>query len=276
MMDQRLAQIKAAADYIREKTGNASPETGIVLGSGLGRLADEITEQTVIPYSTIPGFPISTAIGHKGNLIIGKLAGKSVLAMQGRFHYYEGYDMSTVTVGIRVMHELGIRNLFVSNAAGGCNPEYRVGDLMIIKDHINMFPNALIGPNLDSFGPRFPDMTCAYDLDFIAKAERIASEEGIELRKGVYFGSTGPTYETPAEVRFYRIIGADALGMSTIPEVIVARHCSMRVFGMSVITNAANFDNVEKNLNDENDVIIQADAAAAKMTVIFKRMIAEL
>ena len=275
-MDSRIRTYQVAADYIRQQTGGYTPVVGIVLGSGLGRLADRIEQPVVIPYRDIPGFPVSTAVGHKGNFIIGRLGGKTVIAMQGRFHYYEGYPMDLVTIGVRTMAVLGVQELFVSNAAGGANPDFRVGDLVIIRDHISMFPNPLIGPNLDEMGPRFPDMTCAYDLKLQALAESCAAEMGISLRKGVYFGSTGPTYETPAEVRFYRTVGADLLGMSTIPEVIVARHCGLRVFGMSVVTNCANTDNQPKNLNDGDDVVKQADAAAARMTDLFAKMISAL
>ena len=275
-MDSRIRTYQVAADYIRQQTGGYTPIVGIVLGSGLGRLADRIEQPVVIPYRDIPGFPVSTAVGHKGNFIIGRLGGKTVIAMQGRFHYYEGYPMDLVTIGVRTMAVLGVQDLFVSNAAGGANPDFRVGDLVIIRDHISMFPNPLIGPNLEEMGPRFPDMTCAYDLNLQALAESCAAEMGISLRKGVYFGSTGPTYETPAEVRFYRTVGADLLGMSTIPEVIVARHCGLRVFGMSVVTNCANTDNQPKNLNDGDDVVKQADAAAQKMTDLFAKMISAL
>lgn len=275
-MENSIGRIDAAVNYLKNIFPDRKPVVGIVLGSGLGSLADKIENRVVVSYRDIPGFPVSTAIGHKGNLILGELGGKTVLAMQGRFHFYEGYDMQTVTIGIRVMKRLGIENLFVSNAAGGCNMDFKVGDLMIIKDHISLFPNPLIGPNMEEFGPRFPDMTAAYDLELIAKAEEIAAAEGIKLKKGVYFGSTGPTYETPAEVRFYRTIGADALGMSTIPEVIVARHCGMRVFGMSVITNISNSDNCSGTLNDGDDVIKQADVAAEKMCYIFSRLIGSL
>jgi len=275
-MDSRIRTYQVAADYIRQQTGGYTPIVGIVLGSGLGRLADRIEQPVVIPYRDIPGFPVSTAVGHKGNFIIGRLGGKTVIAMQGRFHYYEGYPMDLVTIGVRTMAVLGVQDLFVSNAAGGANPDFRVGDLVIIRDHISMFPNPLIGPNLEEMGPRFPDMTCAYDLNLQALAESCAAEMGISLRKGVYFGSTGPTYETPAEVRFYRTVGADLLGMSTVPEVIVARHCGLRVFGMSVVTNCANTDNQPKNLNDGDDVVKQADAAAAKMTELFAKMISAL
>ena len=275
-MDSRLRTYKLAADYILKQTDGKIPLIGIILGSGLGRLADRIEDPIVIPYKSILGFPVSTAIGHKGNLIFGKLGGKYVIAMQGRFHYYEGYPMELVTIGVRTLAVLGVKFLFVSNAAGGCNPDFRVGDLVIIRDHISLFPNPLIGPNLDDFGPRFLDMTCAYDLELQKIAEDCAAQMGITLKKGVYFGSTGPTYETPAEVRFYRTIGADLLGMSTIPEVIVARHCGMRVFGMSVVTNATNVDNESKEFHDGGEVVQQADAAATKMTELFSRIIAAL
>ena len=275
-MSQIAETIQTAAGYVRDAIGGNIPEVGIVLGSGLGKLADKIEGQTVIPYSQIPGFPVSTATGHKGNFIFGELGGKRVIAMQGRFHYYEGYPMELVTIGVRVMKTLGIKYLFVSNAAGACNPDFKVGDLVIIRDHINMLPNPLIGPNLDEFGPRFPDMTCAYDLKLQALAEKICGEMGIPAKKGVYLSSTGPTYETPAEVRFYHSVGADLLGMSTIPEVIVARHCGIRVFGMSVVTNVSNFLNIEKNFNDGDDVVKQADIAAERMTGLFTRMIASL
>ena len=275
-MDPRIEAIGIAADYIKEKFSGNVPTVGIVLGSGLGRLADIIEDQVVIPYRTIPRFPVSTAIGHKGNFIFGKLGGKWVLAMQGRFHYYEGYDMELVTMGIRVMKVLGVEYLLVSNAAGGCNPEYKVGDLVIIKDHINTLPNPLIGKNFDEFGPRFLDMTTAYDLELQDMAAEIMSDMGLKIFRGVYFGSTGPTYETPAEVRFYRLIGADLLGMSTIPEVIVGRHCGLRVFGVSVVTNEANTQNNVKTINDEEDVVVQANMSADKMTTLFIKMIERL
>lgn len=275
-MDSRIRTYQVAADYIREQIGGYTPSIGIVLGSGLGRLAEQIEQPVVIPYRNIPGFPVSTVVGHKGNFIIGRLGGKTVIAMQGRFHYYEGYPMDLVTIGVRTLAVLGVKFLFVSNAAGAANPDYRVGDLVVIRDHISMFPNPLIGPNLEEMGPRFPDMTCAYDLELQALADSCAAEMGITLQKGVYFGSTGPTYETPAEVRFYRTVGADLLGMSTVPEVIVARHCGLRVFGMSVVTNCANTDNVAKILNDGDDVVKQADAAATRMTTLFTKMVEKL
>ena len=275
-MEPRMEAIGIAADYIKEEFSGKVPTVGIGLGSGLGRLADIIEDQVVIPYRTIPRFPVSTAIGHKGNFIFGKLGGKWVVARQGRFHYYEGYDMELVTMGIRVMKVLGVEYLLVSNAAGGCNPEYKVGDLVIIKDHINTLPNPLIGKNFDEFGPRFLDMTTAYDLELQDMAAEIMSDMGLKVFRGVYFGSTGPTYETPAEVRFYRLIGADLLGMSTIPEVIVGRHCGLRVFGVSVVTNEANTQNNVKTINDEEDVVVQANMSADKMTTLFIKMIERL
>ena len=275
-MNQIIERINKAADYVSERIGNLEPVVGIVLGSGLGKLADRIDDPIVIPYRDIPGFPVPTAVGHKGNLIIGSLGGKTVIAMQGRFHYYEGNTMDVVTLPIRVMKVLGIKYLFVSNAAGGVNFDFHVGDLMIITDHINHLPNPLIGPNLDEFGPRFPAMTRPYDKKLIAMAQGIAEEMGIEVRRGVYFAGTGPSYETPAEYKYFRLIGADAVGMSTIPEVIVARHSDIAVFGMSVITNEAHDDYDEDYVNDGDDVVNAADAAADKMTQLFTRLIASL
>ncbi len=272
-MDSRIEKINTAARFVSEKLGGRTPTAGIVLGSGLGKLADKIEDPVNIPYSEIPGFPISTAVGHKGNFIGGTLGGKFIVAMQGRFHYYEGWPMESVTLPIRVMKVLGIQYLFVSNAAGGVNFDFKIGDLMIIRDHISLLPNPLIGKNLDEFGPRFPDMTRPYDLGLINMAEKIAGEMGLTLRKGVYLASTGPTYETPAEYKFYRTAGADAVGMSTIPEVIVARHSSIPVFGMSVITNEAHDDYADDYVNDGDDVVRAADAAADKMTTLFTRMI---
>ncbi len=275
-MDPRVERIYTAADYVKSQLGDLRPKVGIVLGSGLGKLAESISNQITIPYRTIPGFPVSTAIGHKGNFIVGELGGKTVIAMQGRIHYYEGYPMELVTLPIRVMKVIGIEYLFVSNAAGGVNFDYHVGDLMIIKDHINQLPNPLIGPNLDDFGPRFPDMTRPYDLKLIAKAEEIGARLGISLHKGVYYGGTGPTYETPSEYKYIRTIGGDATGMSTIPEVIVARHSDIPVFGMSVITNEAHDDYSEDYENNGDDVVKAADAAADRMCAIFTELIKSL
>lgn len=274
-MDQRVERIYDAAGYIKgilEPKG-LKPTVGIVLGSGLGKLAELIENPTIIPYKDIPWFPLSTAIGHKGNYIVGALGGKTVIAMQGRVHYYEGYTMEQVTMPIRVMKVVGITHLFVSNAAGGVNYDYHLGDLMIIKDHINHIPNPLVGPNMAEFGPRFPDMTRPYDLELIKKAEKIAAELDINVHKGVYFGGTGPTYETPAEYKFIRIIGGDVTGMSTIPEVIIARHMDVKVFGMSVVTNEAHDHYAEDYVNDGEDVIAAANAAADKMAKIFIRLL---
>ena len=275
-MDPRVEKIMAAADYIAAKLEGKRPFAGIVLGSGLGKLADKIENQIVIPYREIPGFPVSTAIGHKGNFIAGNLGGKFVVAMQGRFHYYEGYSMELVTLPIRVMKVLGIQYLFVSNAAGGVNFDFKVGDLMVITDHISHLPNPLIGPNMDEFGPRFPDMTRPYDPKLRRMAFEIAAGLGYSLKSGVYSASTGPTYETPAEYKYYRLVGADAVGMSTIPEVIVARHSDIPVFGMSVITNEAHDDYAEDFVNDGDDVVKAADAAADRMTAIFTQLIERL
>ena len=277
-MDPRAERIYKAAEYIKKVLAgfDLHPTVGIVLGSGLGRLADKIEGSHTIPYRDIPGFPVSTAIGHKGNFIVGTVGGKTVIAMQGRIHYYEGYGMELVTLPIRVMKVIGIKYLFVSNAAGGVNFNYHIGDLMIIRDHINQLPNPLIGPNLDDFGPRFPDMTRPYDLQLIAKAKDIAADLDIPVHEGVYFGGTGPTYETPSEYKYIRIIGGDVTGMSTIPEVIVARHSGIRVFGMSVITNEAHDDYAPDYMNDGHDVVVAAEAAADKMSSIFERLIASL
>lgn len=277
-MDERMERIRNAADYVDSilTAFGIKSEVGIVLGSGLGKLADKITSPVTIHYRDIPGFPVSTAVGHKGNYIAGTLGGKKVIAMQGRIHYYEGYPMDLVTLPIRVMKLLGVKWLFVSNAAGGVNYDFHIGDLMIIKDHINFLPNPLIGPNLDEFGPRFPDMTRPYDPSLIALAKRIAAEMGISLKEGVYFGGTGPTYETPSEYKFIRTIGGDATGMSTIPEVIVARHSGIPVFGMSVITNEAHDDYSADYVNDGDAVVRAADEAAGKMSELFERIIAAL
>lgn len=267
-----IERINTAASFIKERAKGKNPLVGIVLGSGLGELANLIENPMIIPYSEIPGFPQSTAIGHKGNMIFGELGGKSVVAMQGRFHYYEGYSMDLVTLPIRVMKLLGIKYLFVSNAAGGVNYDFKVGDLMVIRDHINLLPNPLIGKNLDEFGPRFPDMTRPYDLDLIKLFESVAKERGVALKKGVYLAGTGPTYETPAEYNFFRTAGADAVGMSTIPEVIVARHSNIPVFGISVITNEAhNF--ADDFVNDGDDVIKAANRAAETLNGLIVEML---
>ncbi len=271
-----IHKIDETANYIRQCLGSRPmPQIAIILGSGLGLMADRIEDPLTIPYAGIPNFKRSTAIGHKGNLIIGTLGGKNVMAMQGRFHYYEGYTMQEVTFPVRVMARLGIKTLFVSNAAGAVNPTYRVGDMMVITDHINLLPNPLIGPNMDEFGPRFPDMTTVYSTRIRKLALDEASQMGLTLQQGVYVGGTGPTYETRAEYRYYAAIGGDAAGMSTIPEVIVARHSGMEIFGMSIITNQSN-DLSDTCLNDGDDVVRQANLAAEKMSTLFERVIAKL
>ncbi|MFJ7637085.1 purine-nucleoside phosphorylase [Peribacillus sp. NPDC097264] len=231
--------IETAAEFIKNKV-DGTPDIGLILGSGLGVLADEIENPIIIPYHEIPEFPVSTVEGHAGQLVIGNLSGKQVVAMQGRFHFYEGYSMEKVTFPVRVMKLLGVETLIVTNAAGSVNESYAPGDLMIITDHINLMgTNPLIGANEDRFGPRFPDMSEAYNKELRAKAKTIASTLGLDVKEGVYIGNSGPTYETPAEVRMARVLGGDAVGMSTVPEVIVARHCGMKVLGISCLTNMA-------------------------------------
>ncbi|WP_195254014.1 purine-nucleoside phosphorylase [Hoylesella timonensis] len=229
-------KIQETASWLKERM-TTSPKTAIILGTGLGQLASEITDSYEFPYQDIPNFPVSTVEGHSGKLIFGKLGGKDIMAMQGRFHYYEGYDMKEVTFPERVMYELGIETLFVSNASGGMNPSFQIGDLMIIDDHINFFPeHPLHGKNFPT-GPRFPDMHEAYDKSLRQLADNIAKEKNIRVVHGVYVGVQGPTFETPAEYAMYHRLGGDAVGMSTVPEVIVARHCGIKVFGMSIITD---------------------------------------
>jgi len=265
-------EIKKTADWIKERTAGFRPEAGVILGTGLGDFAEQIEAEYSLDYKSIPGFPVSTVEGHKGRLIFGKIEGRRVAAMQGRFHYYEGYTMQQVTFPVRVMQQLGIRYLFVSNASGGINASFRTGDLMIITDHINLMPNPLIGPNMAEFGPRFPDMHNCYDKGLIARATAIAAQENIKLQYGVYVGGTGPTFETQAEYRYFKAIGGDAAGMSTVPEVIVARHMSIPVFGVSVITNCGLSDEI----GDHEDVQLQGKKAGVKMQLLFRRMIKEL
>ncbi len=262
-------QAREAANYIKEQGVN-EVEVGLILGSGLGELADEITERIVIPYTDIPSFPISTVDGHKGQLVYGMLGGKKVLALQGRFHYYEGYSMDTVTFPVRVMSALDTDSLIVTNAAGGVNESFTPGDLMLITDHINFFgTNPLIGQNDPKFGPRFPDLSVAYDTEYRQHAEEVAEELEVDLKQGVYFGMTGPTYETPTEIKMIRTLGGDSVGMSTVPEVIVARHAGIRVVGISAITNYA--AGMGKELNHE-DVI----EVSAQIRVTFKEFITNL
>ena len=278
-MDERYEIIKTAAAFVSERLRSAglAPKVGIILGSGLGKVAELIESPLVIPYGEIPGFPVSTAIGHKSNFIVGPLGGKTVMAMQGRFHYYEGWTMDQVVLPVRVMKLLGIEVLMVSNAAGGMNPAFSVGDLMIIRDHINLLPNPLIGPNLDDFGPRFPDMTRPYDLGLIALAKEIAAQMGLKLQEGVYVSCTGPSYETPAEYKYFRSIGGDAVGMSTTPEVIAARQSGIRVFGMSAITDIAREEDLSDDyVTDGEEIVKAAQAMTEHMSALFVNMISVL
>ncbi len=235
----KIEALKQAADYISSKI-NQQPKIGLILGSGLGVLAEEIQNPVTIPYGEIPGFPVSTVEGHAGQLVIGELEGKDVVAMQGRFHFYEGYSMEKVTFPVRVMKYLGVEKLIVTNAAGGVNESFEAGDLMIINDHINnMGTNPLIGPNDSDMGARFPDMSQAYCKELRKLAKNTAENLGLKVQEGVYVGNTGPSYETPAEVRMLRTLGGDAVGMSTVPEVIIAQHSGMKVLGISCISNMA-------------------------------------
>ncbi len=231
-----LNAINETVSFIREKI-RYQPEVAIILGTGLGGLLDDIDVETFLTYEDIPNFPVSTAPGHHGKLIFGKLGGKNIMAMQGRFHYYEGYSMKELTFPIRVMKYLGIKYLFISNASGGINPEFEIGDMMILDDHINLLPNPLIGKHFNEFGDRFPDMSESYDRELIRRAEEIARKNRIKIRKGCYVGVTGPTLETPKEYQYFRIIGGDAVGMSTVPEVIVAHQMSIPCFAISIITD---------------------------------------
>lgn len=270
-----LEQIQKTTHYILEKTNQFKPHVGIILGSGLGGLVNEINIKYTLPYSDIPDFPQSTVHGHKGQLILGYLSGKPVLAMQGRFHYYEGYDMKQITFPVRVMKALGINILIVSNAAGGMNPEFQLGELMIIKDHINLFPsNPLIGKNYDELGPRFLNMSDAYCKEYRELAKNIAAKNNIRVKEGVYLGVSGPCFETPAEYKAFWRLGADAVGMSTVPEVIVARHSGMKVFGMSIITDLGIEGHIENVSHEE--VLKVATAQEPKMSLIVKELIKQI
>jgi purine-nucleoside phosphorylase len=266
-----LLKVQETAAFIKAKI-NTTPEIGIILGTGLGGLINEIEDQVAIPYKTIPNFPVSTVEGHIGQLIFGKLGGRNIVAMQGRFHYYEGYSMQEVTFPIRVMKLLGIELLMLSNASGGLNSKFNIGDLMIITDHINLMPsNPLIGRNDDELGPRFPDMSEAYDKKIIAKALEVARKNNISHQTGVYAGVSGPTFETPAEYNYIRIIGADAVGMSTVPEVIVARHMGLTCFAVSVISDLG----VEGKIVEitHKEVIDAASIAEPRMTLLISELL---
>jgi purine-nucleoside phosphorylase len=269
-----LDKIIESAEFIKSKTA-IKPSIGIILGTGLGGLVKEINVIDTISYENIPNFPVSTVESHSGKLIFGELGGKKVVAMQGRFHYYEGYTLQQVTFPVRVMKLLGIERLFVSNASGGVNPDFEVGEIMIQDDHINLFPsNPLIGKNIDELGPRFPDMSEPYDTEMIALAKKIALENNIRVSVGTYAGLTGPTLETPAEYRYVRNIGADAVGMSTVPEVIVARHMEIPCFAISIITDLGVPGKIQKV--SVQDVIEVASRQEPKMTLIMRELISRI
>ena len=269
-----LEKILETVDFIKSKTNGFKPEIGIVLGSGLGGLVNVMEVQYTIPFADVPNFPISTVKGHKGQLVFGTISGRKVVAMQGRFHYYEGYSTSLITFPIRVIKYLGAKLLVLSNASGGINPSFRVSDIMFITDHINLLPNPLIGNNDERIGTRFPDMSDAYDHRLIVLADDVAKKLDIHIQHGVYVADSGPSYETPAEYRYYRIIGGDCVGMSTVPEVIVARHCGLTVFAVSVITDLGGQEIPVEVTHEE--VLNAANVAEPKMTAIIQEMFKRL
>lgn len=264
-----MERIDHVANLVREKNRH-QPEIGMILGSGLGGLANSVTDADVIPYSELEGWPVSTVQGHSGQLVIGKLEGKTVLVMQGRTHFYEGYDMPLIGLPVRVMRRLGIMTLIVTNAAGAVHPDFEPGDLMMLTDHLNLIgmagQNPLRGPNLEEFGPRFPDMSKVYDRELQAIVREVATENGIGLREGVYVCLAGPSFETPADLRFLRAVGVDAVGMSTVPEATVARHSGMRVLGISGISNKANLDGNTETTHEE--VLEAGKVLVPKLTAI--------
>jgi purine-nucleoside phosphorylase len=269
-----LEKIKVTSTFIQEKV-LFNAEVGIILGTGLGGLVNEINIEHTLDYKEIPNFPVSTVDGHAGRMIFGKLGEKNIIAFQGRFHYYEGYSLKEITFPIRVMHMLGIRKLFVSNASGGLNPDFKIGDIMMLKDHINMFPgNPLVGKNIDELGSRFPDMSQPYEPHMRNLAKKIAMRNNIDLKEGVYVGVSGPTFETPAEYKMFRILGADAVGMSTVPEVIVAKHMDMDCFGISIITDSGVPGEIVEITHEEVQEV--AMRAEPKMTLIMKELIASM
>ncbi|MBL7765635.1 MAG: purine-nucleoside phosphorylase [Chitinophagaceae bacterium] len=274
MQNIDLQKLNETVAFIQTKT-DLKPYAGIILGSGLGGLVDDLTVSCSLPYEEIPNFPVSTVKGHGGKLLFGMLNGKPVVMLSGRFHYYEGYTMQEVTFPVRVMKMLGAEVLMLSNAAGGMNKNFKVGDLMIINDHINLFPeHPLRGRNDETMGPRFPDMTEPYDLDFVKRAKALAVKHDILVHEGVYIGLQGPTFETKAEYRFLHVIGGDTVGMSTVPENIVARHMGMKVFGMSVVTDLG----IREEMNEitHEEVLEAANAAAPKMALLFKELLGEI
>jgi purine-nucleoside phosphorylase len=268
-----LEKIKETTEFLKKK-GIVNPEAGLILGTGLGGLSSKIDIKVEIDYKDIPNFPLSTVEGHAGKLIYGKFGGKNIVAMKGRFHYYEGYNSEQIALPIRVLKFLGIRHLFLSNAAGGVNPTYQIGDIMVITDHINLMPNPLMGLNDDRIGARFPDMSEAYDRSLIEKAVRIAGDNRISVKRGVYLGTSGPTFETLAEYKYFRIIGADSVGMSTVPEVIVARHMGLPCFAVSIITDLGIEGKIEYTTHET--VQREAEKAEARMTTIMTELISSL
>jgi purine-nucleoside phosphorylase len=268
-----LEKINKTIGFLKGK-GIDHPDAGIILGTGLGGLTAKIENRIEIDYKEIPNFPISTVAGHEGKLIYGDFGKKKIIAMKGRFHYYEGYESNLMALPVRVLKYLGIKCLFLSNAAGGVNPAFQIGDIMIITDHINLLPNPLIGKNDDRIGPRFPDMGEAYDKYLIQKAQVIAQYLKIKVQKGIYLATSGPTFETPSEYRYFRIIGADAVGMSTVPEVIVARHMNLPCFAVSIITDLGVEGKIEYTTHEA--VIQEAAKTEERMTAIMTELIATL
>jgi purine-nucleoside phosphorylase len=272
-----LGQIDAISDSIRSRT-TYQPRVGMILGSGLGGLAANVEEANILPYQELPGWPLSTVLGHQGHLVIGRLEGQMVAVMQGRVHYYEGYSMAQVTLPVRVMQRLGIEILIVTNAAGAVNPAYEPGDLMLIKDHVNLIGmgglNPLRGPNLDEFGPRFPDMSQPYDRVLNDLARKTSADENLLLHEGIYISLAGPSFETPADLRYLRLIGADAVGMSTVPEVIVARHGGTRVLGISGISNKANLDG--NTITTHEEVLAAGQGIVPKLTTLIRGVLRRL
>ncbi len=272
-----LAEIDEVAQFIRARMTH-QPRIGLILGSGLGHLADLVEEREIIDYHEIPYWPVSTVQGHSGRLVIGKLEGAEVMVLQGRSHFYEGYSMAEVTLPVRVMQRLNMEGVIVTNAAGGINPAFNPGDVMLITDHIGLVNmtgfNPLRGPNLDEIGVRFPDMSQAYDREWMQLARQVAGENGVALREGVYAGLSGPSFETPADLRFLRVMGADAVGMSTVPEVTIARHGKMRVLGFSGISNKANLDGNTPTLHDE--VLEAGEVIVPKLTAILRGVLRQV
>lgn len=272
-----MQEIDAAAACVRGRI-SIQPQIALILGSGLGPLADKVESPAIIPTNEIPNWPVSTVQGHKGRLVIGRLMGKPILVLQGRAHYYEGYSMSRIGLPVRVMQRLGVRTVVLTNAAGGINPEFFAGDLMLITDHLSLLPmtgpNPLRGPNLDEFGPRFPDMSEVYDKELLALAQQVSDEQNLNVRRGVYAGLSGPSFETPADCRFLRQAGADAVGMSTVPEAIVARHGGLRVLGISGISNKIDING--NNVASHEEVLEAGKIIVPKLSALIKGVLARL